>query len=179
MTRSKPTTIGFVDDYLAALLAQASHLISSEFHRIVRRHDLSVSEWRVLATLASLVDGQSSSVGRLAEITLSKQSTLTRLLDRMQLKGHVRRVSNKTDRRITTVRITATGRRVVAGLVVAATEHERRVLEPFGHSSAEELKRTLRQIIELYRGENSLLPALDSSAANKAKFGFDGVASSP
>jgi DNA-binding MarR family transcriptional regulator len=147
--------VGFVDDYLAALLAQASHLISSEFHRVVRRHDLSVSEWRVLATLASLVNGQSSSVGRLAQITLSKQSTLTRLLDRMQLKGHVKRVVNKADRRITAVRITASGRRVVAGLISAALEHEQRVLEPFGLTSADELKRTLRQIIELHRGENS------------------------
>ena len=173
MTATKPATIGFVDDYLAALLAQASHLISSEFHRIVRRHDLSVSEWRVLATLASLVDGQSSSVGRLADITLSKQSTLTRLLDRMQLKGHVKRVSNKSDRRITTVRITASGRRVVAGLISAAKEHEQRVLEPFGLGSAEALKRTLRQIIDLHRRENSPRLALDSRALDKAEFTFD------
>ena len=42
----------FVDHYLAALLAQASHLISSEFHTVVRANGLSVSEWRVLASLA-------------------------------------------------------------------------------------------------------------------------------
>ena len=63
---------------------------------------------------------------------------------------------------------------MVVGLVLAATTHEQRVLEPFGHSSAEELKRTLRQIIELYRGENSQLTALDSRAANEAKFAFHG-----
>ena len=40
----------FVDHYLAALLAQASHLISSEFHAVVRANGLSVSEWRVLAS---------------------------------------------------------------------------------------------------------------------------------
>ena len=43
--------VRFVDGYLAALLAQASQLISSEFHEVVRRHGLSVSEWRVLASL--------------------------------------------------------------------------------------------------------------------------------
>ena len=42
----------FVDDYLPALLAQASHLISGEFHRIVTAKGFTVSEWRVLASLA-------------------------------------------------------------------------------------------------------------------------------
>jgi hypothetical protein len=42
----------FVDDYLPALLAQASQLISSEFHQVVKAHRMTVSEWRVLASLA-------------------------------------------------------------------------------------------------------------------------------
>ena len=33
----------FVDDYLPALLAQASLLISSEFHVVVRQHGFSVA----------------------------------------------------------------------------------------------------------------------------------------
>ena len=41
----------FVDDYLPALLGQASHLIQSEFHRVVKAKGLSVAEWRVLASL--------------------------------------------------------------------------------------------------------------------------------
>src|SRR5689334_4867345 len=53
----------FVDHYLAALLAQASHLISSEFHAVVRAHGLSVSEWRVLASLAG---GEPIPIGQLA-----------------------------------------------------------------------------------------------------------------
>ena len=51
----EPTPSRFVDDYLAALLAQASQLISTEFHHVVRKHGFSVSEWRVMASLA---DGQ-------------------------------------------------------------------------------------------------------------------------
>ena len=46
------TEPAFVDDYLAALLAQASQLISAEFHEVVRAHGISVPEWRVLASLA-------------------------------------------------------------------------------------------------------------------------------
>ena len=41
----------FVDDYLAYLLAQASQRISAEFHQQVKAAGLSVTEWRVLASL--------------------------------------------------------------------------------------------------------------------------------
>ena len=39
----------FVEDYLPALLAQASKLISAEFHAVVEAEGFSVTEWRILA----------------------------------------------------------------------------------------------------------------------------------
>ena len=137
----------FVEDYLAALLAQASHLISSEFHKVARQHGFSVSEWRVLASLAG---GEAISIGRLAQVAVTKQPTVTRMLDRMSQKGHVERLPHDSDRRITLVRITAAGERTVGQLMELAREHEHRVLEPFGHESAEALKNTLRRMIELH-----------------------------
>jgi DNA-binding MarR family transcriptional regulator len=138
----------FVDGYLAALLAQASHLISSEFHAVVRGQGLAISEWRVLATLA---DSPPMSIGRLARTALVKQPTVTRLLDRMQEKGHVGRSAHGSDRRVTLVAITPAGRRLVDGLIVLAREHEERVLAPFGLARAEALKTTLRRIVDLHK----------------------------
>lgn len=138
----------FVDNYLAALLAQASQLISAEFHTVVQASGFSVTEWRILATLTS---SEGISIGRLAQISVSKQPTVTRLLDRMEAKGYVERFAHDTDRRITMVRITPEGRTIVADLVQQAREHELRVLEPFGLKRAEDLKNTLRRIIELHR----------------------------
>ena len=138
----------FVDDYLAALLAQASQLISSEFHEVVRSHGLSVSEWRVLATLAG---SEPISIGRLAQVAVLKQPTVTRMLDRMQAKGQVERLAHDGDRRVTLVRIAANGNRMVARLIALARDHEAKVLEPFGLACAEDLKTTLRRIIELHR----------------------------
>ena len=144
---SASATPAFVDDYLPALLAQASALISAEFHAVARKHGFSVAEWRVLASLAG---GQAVSIGELAQIAVSKQPTVTRQLDRMEAKGQVERLPHDTDRRITLVRITRTGARTVAKLMALAREHESRVLEPFGLARAEELKRTLRRMIELH-----------------------------
>jgi DNA-binding MarR family transcriptional regulator len=143
------TAAHFVDDYLPALLAQATQLISGEFHRVVKAKGVTVSEWRVLATLAG---GEPLSIGRLAEITVTKQPTLTRVLDRMEARGEVRRIPHKEDRRVTLVGITPAGSRLVAGLIRLAREHENRVLEPFGLQRAADLKTTLKRMIELHKG---------------------------
>jgi DNA-binding MarR family transcriptional regulator len=137
----------FVDDYLPALLAQASQLISSEFHQVARKHGFSVSEWRVMASLAG---GVPISIGQLAQITVTKQPTVTRLLDRMEAREQVERLPHESDRRVTLVRITRKGAKAVEHLMELAREHEMRVLEPFGLQRAEELKSTLRHIIELH-----------------------------
>lgn len=147
MTLHTPESRLFVDDYLPALLAQASQLISGEFHKVAREHGFSVSEWRVMASLA---DGEAISIGDLAQVTVTKQPTVTRLLDRMEAKGQVERLPHDSDRRITLVRITPQGAEAVAQLMKLAREHEHRVLEPFGLQRAEELKKTLRQMIALH-----------------------------
>ena len=138
----------FVDDYLPALLGQAAQLIQGEFHRVVREHGFMVSEWRVLATLA---DGAEMTTGRLAEVSLTKGPTATRLLDRMEARGQVERLPDAADRRITRVRITPEGQRTVSALIALAREHENRVLAPFGLAQAEALKATLRGLIDQRR----------------------------
>ena len=159
--RSKAGAAGaFVDDYLPALLARASHLISGEFHRVVSAHGLSVSNWRVLGTLAG---GKPLSIGRIAEITVMKQPTLTRVLDRMEASGHVKRIASDGDRRVTLVAITPAGEQLVEGLITLAREHERRVLEPFGLARTAELKSTLKRMIELHKDLPDLPDEADDS----------------
>ena len=147
MQTSRTDSSRFVDDYLPALLAQASQLLSGEFHLVVNANGFSVSEWRVLATLAG---NEPISIGRIAQIATIKQSTVSRLLNRMVASGHVERLEKDDDRRITLVTITPAGNRMVSRLIPLAREHEQRVLEPFGLQRAEELKSTLRSIIELH-----------------------------
>jgi len=144
---AKPQEGSFVDDYLPALLAQASHLISGEFHRIVRAKGFTVSDWRVLASLAG---AQPMSNGSLARLSVLKQPTLTRVLDRLEARGHIKRTAHETDRRITLISIRPAGDRLVSGLIELAKEHERRVLEPFGLQRSAELKATLKQMIALH-----------------------------
>ncbi len=152
--------VPFVADYLPALLAQASRLISKEFHVVVQASGFSVSEWRVLATLTGR---GGMSIGQLAQVSVTKQPTVTRLLDRMEAKGYVERFAHDTDGRITMARITPAGRKILADLIRQAKKHERRVLEPFGLASADELKATLRRMIELHQPSKEQAPDRNSA----------------
>lgn len=138
----------FVDGYLAALLAQASKLISAEFHAVVRAGGLPVAHWRILATLAG---GKPVPVGRLAQIVLTPQPTVTRQLERMAGKGLVERSAHATDRRLTLARITPQGEALARGLIEQARAHERKVLAPFGRERAALLKAVLKDMIEQHR----------------------------
>lgn len=150
----------FVDDYLPALLSQASQLISGEFHRIVTAKGWTVSEWRVLASLAG---GRTMSIGELAAVATMKQPTVTRVLDRMQARGDVKRVAHDHDRRITMVRITAKGKRSVDRLIPLAREHADRVLEPFGRERAAELTAVLKAMIVQHGGARAIDPDDDGT----------------
>jgi DNA-binding MarR family transcriptional regulator len=160
MTDLADPTVGFIDDYLAYLLAQASHLISHEFHGVVRKSGLSVLQWRVLATLS---DGTTRSVGEVATIVLTPQSTLTRVIDRMSEQGLVKRVADGLDRRVTLLRITPKGGRTARKLVQMARDHEISVLAPLAPGQAEAFKASLRLLIENH------LPAPAAPAAAKRR----------
>ncbi|MBD8049600.1 MarR family winged helix-turn-helix transcriptional regulator [Limnohabitans radicicola] len=136
---------GFVDDYLAYLLARASHLISSEFHAVVEASGLSLMEWRVMASLSGK---ESLSVGELADIVLAKQPTVTKLVGRMAEAGWVRRVNAAHDKRQSLVSLTLAGQRKVKPLLAQARTHEAQVLKEIGNSDVTQLKRVLEHLIE-------------------------------
>ncbi|TNF60349.1 MAG: MarR family transcriptional regulator [Burkholderiales bacterium] len=135
----------FVEDYLAYLLARASHRVSAEFHAEIAACGLSVLEWRVLASLSG---GRQRSVGELSDIVLAQQPTLTKLLGRMERQGLVERRTAEHDRRRTSVSLTPQGERLVSPLLERARAHEARVLAEIGADRGGELKQWLRRLVD-------------------------------
>ncbi|MFM8692936.1 MAG: MarR family winged helix-turn-helix transcriptional regulator [Limnohabitans sp.] len=143
---------GFVDDYLAYLLARASHLISSEFHAVVQASGLSLMEWRVMASLSGK---EALSIGELADIVLAKQPTVTKLVGRMEEAGWIRRIDASHDKRQSLVSLTPVGQRKVKPLLVKARAHEMAVMTELGSEQADQLKQVLEQLIASHRTPRS------------------------
>lgn len=141
---------GFVDDYLAYLLARSSHLISNEFHRVVQSKGLSLMEWRVMA---SLWGKEPLSIGELAELVLAKQPTLTKLVGRMSQTGWVNRVDSVFDKRQSLVSLTAQGQFKVEPLITLAKTHEAGIVSEIGGAELEQLKLQLKEIIAMHKAK--------------------------
>ena len=131
----------FVDGYLGYLLGQANHALYKEFDGHVRAAGLTSIEWRVLATLH---DGAPLTISQLAHEVLSKQPTVTKLVQRMADQGWLALQDDPSDQRRTLVAVTPAGKRLVKPLVEQARQHESRVLRSLGSTE----KAALRQLLE-------------------------------
>lgn len=134
----------FVEHYLAFLLAQASHRISAEFHEQVNNAGLTVTEWRVLGSLAG---SEGETVGRLAYLTITKQPTLSKLVHRLERDGLVQRTREEDDRRQTRVQLTERGRELADKLCRQALQHQASVLAPLSEAQAEAFLDTLQVLM--------------------------------
>lgn len=133
----------FVDGYLGYLLGQANHALYKDFDGHVRAAGLSSIEWRVLATLN---DSAPLTVSQLAHEVLSKQPTVTKLVQRMAEQGWVALLADASDQRRTLVGISSAGRRLVRPLLEKARAHESEILRPLAASEQQALKKLLAKL---------------------------------
>lgn len=136
----------FVKDYLGYLLGQANHALYKDFDAHVRAAGLSSIEWRVLATLH---DGPPLPVSALAHEVLSKQPTVTKLVQRMVEQGWVALRADAQDQRRTLVAATPAGRRVVRPLIRKAQVHEAQATTALSAEERAALKEILLKLATL------------------------------
>jgi DNA-binding MarR family transcriptional regulator len=139
--RKKLFSNRFVDEHLSALLGRASYAISEEFHEDTRRHRLPIPHWRIMACL---YDNEGRSLSELSDLTLISQPTVTRLVQRLEKKGLIKKSADGRDRRMQRVKLTARGLEKVRGLITLANERQKRILQGL---DAEALKATLQYLI--------------------------------
>ena len=139
------TASRFVDSYLGYLLGQANHALYKDFDVHARAAGLSSIEWRVLATLH---DSEPMTVSQLAHEVLSKQPTVTKLVQRMAEQGWVMLQADANDQRRTLVAVSTAGKRLVKPLVAHAKEHEARMLKMLGATEKVALRKLLRKLAQ-------------------------------
>ena len=101
-----------------------------------------------LLTLAILEHRDRISVGDLASDLGVARATMSRILGRLEKAGHIRRFSDRTDRRRTFVRITLKGRRLRQRVGGFWTRMGSRMFEGFTPEQMERLQKDLRRIYQ-------------------------------
>ena len=139
----EPAEEGFVDGYLAFLLAKASHIVSGGFHRQLKEIGISIATWRILAVLRD----SARPVGELADRVLLNQPTLSKTLDRLEREGLVSRTRGVGNRRSVTVTLQPRGRALAAKLVPLASAHEADAFAALTQAERKALVRMLQRTI--------------------------------
>lgn len=138
------SSISNLEAHLGYWLRFVSNHVSHAFRLKVESHGVTVAEWVVLR---QLLDMDETHPSRLAEQLGMTRGAISKLVERLLAKGLAIRRAETDDRRFQTVRLSATGRRLVPILAALADEND---AEFFGHLTAEQLSAltaALREII--------------------------------
>ncbi len=154
MTDKSQTTLAFLppdhpdfllDDYPLYNLNRTSWTYMDEMGKVLKAVDVDAPTWRVLTLLG---DRNPSTVTELSQRTVTKMSTITRILIRMEKDKLVERKSSPTDSRVTEVFITDKGRMVLEKLKVIAGRMYRTAFEGFSDSEINTMVQLLRRLRE-------------------------------
>lgn len=125
------------------LMNRVVHRMNDELHARLREQRLSFQHWRVLALLA---DAGPSTIAELAEYAVIPHSTLSRVLDRMQDNGLLKRTGSREDRRVARIVLTPAGRRRYLGALEATRAVNEHAFAGIGRAEMATLGRLLGRV---------------------------------
>jgi DNA-binding MarR family transcriptional regulator len=133
------------------LMAHADFRYHVDMDKVLHKHGVSKPIYRIMTVLR---ERQPVSIGVIAEIALTKRSTVSRIIDRMIEQGLVTTEQHHDDNRRTDVALTAAGQQLLGKLTPVVGRQLARALEGISDRDVTQLLSTLTRI-----GENlSKLP---------------------
>ncbi len=132
-----------LDNILPYLVNRLGFRMSRMLNRDLRAYGLGISDWRVLAVLDS---ARAVTINDLADYAMIEQSTLSRLVMRMEEQALVRRDRSGPDGRVVTVSMTEHGRLAYEKVRAMSLAHAERVVMGFSDREKAELKKAVRRM---------------------------------
>jgi MarR family transcriptional regulator, organic hydroperoxide resistance regulator len=143
---SRPTKApnGLFDDFLPHLVARLAYLLNNDLIEKLRREDINVARWRILAVLAM---GDGITISEIIDRAMMQQSALSRVLMTMEEEDYVRRVPRRDDGRYVEVFLTERGRALFQSLDTVVRRRQSRLLKGFTPQEIDAAFALLRRLI--------------------------------
>jgi len=132
-----------LDAYPLYALNRASAVYVEEMSKALKTIGMDQPRWRVLTLLD---DTNPSTVSDISRRTITKLSTITRILIRMEADGLVRRAQSAGDSRVTEVYITTAGRQAVDQVKKVGGRIYRKAIKGLNEDDLTRLMRILKVI---------------------------------
>lgn len=139
----RPET-NFAEDSVGLLMKRIVMAIVGEVDRRLEAHGLTNAQWSPLMRLRATGPG---TVLELARWLQQDPGATTRLLDRLERKGLVRRVRSTADRRVVRVQITPAGEAAIAEVPGVLAEVMNGMLAGFSRAEWSALKEQLQRML--------------------------------
>lgn len=134
-----------VEESLGFIINRTNQKLSNYLTRRFKPYDITPEQWGLLNRLWEK-DGVSQK--ELSETTVKDQTTVTRILDKLERKGLVKRQTNPDDRRIFLIFLTDEGRSLEDKLVPIAYEVLDEALQGLTQEEVQQMKVLLNKIFE-------------------------------
>jgi DNA-binding MarR family transcriptional regulator len=119
-----------LESFLPYRLNRIAAAVSQDFRSVYGpHHDLTIPEWRVLATLGQFEEISAKEIGRHSSMHKTKVS---RAVQALEERRWLKRRESEEDRREELLTLTALGRKAYREIVPKAVEFERRILDELG-----------------------------------------------
>lgn len=132
------------EDSVAYLMRQALSAMRAEVERRLEPSGLTSAQW---VPLLMLHMGRASMVAELARECQLDTGGMTRLLDRLEAKGLVRRVRSSADRRVVNIELTAQGREAAKGIPGILCGVQNAALDGFSDEEWQSLRQLLGRLL--------------------------------
>jgi len=129
---------------VGAYIGRARRTIVEAIDQKLAPLDISHAQWIVVMLLG---DGAAATAAELCKLLVYDPGAMTRLLDRLQKKGVLRRARTTGDRRTVRLQLTAAGKRLYPKILEALVEEFNRLLRGFSKSEVRKLEELLKRMV--------------------------------
>jgi DNA-binding MarR family transcriptional regulator len=154
MTRNRSSAVGeeihqgkpfaAIEEELLVSLLRTTDVLQERFGQILRPFNISMTQYNVLRILRG-AEPTGRTCGEIGERMIAREPDVTRLLERMEKAGLVRRTRDSQDRRVVVTRITASGLKLLDEMEPRLRELDG-LLKPMGERKIETMLKLLDEV---------------------------------
>jgi DNA-binding MarR family transcriptional regulator len=141
-----------VEEELLVSLLRTTDVLHERFEHIIRPLNVSMTQYNVLRILRG-AEPTGRTCGEIGERMIAREPDVTRLLERMDKAGLIKRTRDSADRRVVVTRITSAGLRLLDELEPKLRELDG-LLKPMGVRKIEAMLKLLDEVREHVRRED-------------------------
>jgi DNA-binding MarR family transcriptional regulator len=133
-----------LEEELLVSLLRTTDVLHERFEQIVRPFNISMTQYNVLRILRG-AEPSGRTCGEIGERMIAREPDVTRLLERMDKAGLIRRTRDSADRRVVVTRINASGLKLLDEMEPKMRELDG-LLKPMGERKIEAMLKLLDEV---------------------------------